>query len=210
MINWEAKVVGDTATPNVEALKAKLTLVRIQRAVGTECVRLTQDHLNRLGPNKRGWPSTEFYKGAAAGTTWDRTEEGIVVAIDNEEHPRAMRQRYYGGKIRMKDKLLAIPARQEFAASSPTEFTNLRFVQFHSGAKALVVGTGGVGRINSKTGNERAVKGAGARAAAVVAFWLKEEVDQKGDKSVVPSGEQYIQTAKDAVVALVAGKGGAA
>lgn len=197
-------IVENTATPAIQESLARASGRGIKRAVGTACVRLLQEHLHSLGPNKRGWPSSGFYAGAARGSGWDVTDEGIEIYCDNEAHPGAMRQRYHGGTIRMKDKMLAIPARQEFAARSPTEFTNLRLAIFSTGTMALVVGKGGVGRVNFATGREQNVSGAGARSESMVAYWLKEEVEQEGDKDVIPTEEQFAQTAIEACAEFMA------
>jgi hypothetical protein len=91
----------------------------------------------------------------------------------------------------MKDKMLTIPARQEFYGHSATEFTNLRLAVFKSGTLALVVGKKGVGRVDFATGREKNVRGAGARAQSMVAYWLKKEVTQNEDKSVIPEAQEY-------------------
>lgn len=196
-------VVLDEATPAILQSLRVTSPLNIKRAVGGACVRAVQMHLRALGPNKQGWPSTNFYEGAARGTTWNETPEGIALEIDNAARPGAMRQRYYGGTINAKDKLLAIPARAEFYGHSPTEFTNLQFVPFASGAMAFVIGQGGVGKVNFKTGREQNVKGAGARAQAMVAFWLVDHVDQDANPDVLPSMEKLTEVAMDSVVKLV-------
>lgn len=196
-------VMLDEATPAILQSLAVTSPRNIKRAVGTACVRAVQMHLRALGPNKQGWPTTGFYDGAARGTAWDESPEGIVLTIDNAARPGAMRQRYYGGSIDAKDKLLAIPARAEFYGHSPTEFTNLQFVPFPSGAMAFVIGKGGVGKVNFQTGREQNVKGAGVRSEAMVAFWLTDHVDQAADPDVLPSMEVLTETALNAVVELV-------
>lgn len=196
----EITTYNDQMTPALDALKRATMAARIKRIVGTAVTLEVQRHLNALPPNKRGWPSSGFYKDAARGTTWDETPDGVVIHVDVEGKPGAMRQRFHGGTIRMKDKLLAIPARAEFYGHSPTDFTNLRFAVFRSGAKALLVGGGGAGRVDFATGRERNVSGAGARAAGVVAYWLKESVEQEGDPSVLPSQERIAAVAVGAVM----------
>lgn len=193
----------DTATPRLQQLQVATSPDVVRRAVGGECVRLAQRHLIANGINKRGWPSAGFYTGAARGTSWDATPEGIKIYIDNEAKPGAMRQRYHGGTIKAKDRLLTIPAQAQFYGHSATEFTNLRFVKFKSGAMALIVNTRGAGRVNFATGREHNVSGAGARSAGMVAYWLKEEVTQQGDPSIIPTQDEFASAAIDAVVQLV-------
>lgn len=198
----------DRATPSVLGVQRALAEARVKRAVGTACALLTKNHLNALPPNKMGWPSTGFYKGAARGTAWEPTQEGIVIKIDNENAPGAMRQRFHGGTITKKDKMLTIPARAEFYGQKATDFTNLRLVVFHSGAKALVIGKGGVGIVDFGTGKEKSVKGAGARQAMMVAYWLRDSVTQKGNPGVIPSNSDFVSVAKEAVIKLLPHKNG--
>jgi hypothetical protein len=205
---FDIEVISDTATPALDSLQVKLSPNSIKRAVGRDCTLLVQDHLRSLGPNKRGWPSTGFYAGAAKGTSWDMVPEGIVIRVDNDNAPGAMRQRFHGGPIDAKDKLLTIPARAEFYGHRATEFDNLKFMMFRSGAKALVIREGGTGLVNFGTGRSRNVKGAGVRSAGMVAFWLVEHVDQDADPDVIPSEEALADTAIAAVIDLVESKGG--
>ena len=191
----------DGATPVLQAFRRAVRPAEVRRAVGTACTRLTQGHLRGLGPNKRGWPSTGFYAGAAVGTAWNPTPTGVQIEIDNAARPGAMRQRYYGGTINMKDKLLTIPAAAAFYGQKATDFDNLRFAIL-GGHKALVVGKGGTGKVDFATGRSRAVKGAGVRAAAMVAYWLRESVDQDPDEGVLPTAEEYAEAAIDSVVSL--------
>jgi len=209
-MNEDVQIIigGDTATPELTALAQSLQVDRIRRAVATSCVQLTKDYLNNLPPNRRGWPSTGFYHGAALGTTWESTPEGIAILIDNENAPGAMKFRFHGGTISMKDKLLTIPARAEFYGHRAGEFSNLRFVMFKSGAKALVIGTGGTDRLNAmtwKTGRGTRT-GTGARTAMMIAYWLVESVTQDGNPDVVPSQDAYKETAIQAVVELIASR----
>ena len=183
-----------------------MTAERIKRAVATSTVKLTKDYLNKLPPNKRGWISSGFYKDAAKGTTFDFTDTGVLIQIENENALGAMRFRYHGGTITAKNVAnLAIPAREEFYGHSPTEFNNLRFVMFASGAKALVIGKGGTERVNSNTwqSGRGTSKGTGARTAMMIAYWLVPSVTQQGNKNVIPSNDAYVDTAKQSIIELL-------
>jgi len=185
-------ILNDDATPMIENLRRLAEVDIMRERMADVCATMTATHIRALGPNKKGWPTTGFYTEVARnGVSHELREGGFAVLIDHPEKPGAMRQRFWGGPIRMKDKLLTIPARAEFYGHGATEFTNLRYVQFKSGARALVVGKGGVGRVDFATGMERSVRGAGARARAMVAYWLVEEVNQEGDEGVIPTNDQY-------------------
>jgi hypothetical protein len=195
------------APEELEKLRASLSRARVDRVVGTSITRLVQGHLNHLPPNKNGWPSTGFYRGAARGTGWDSSPNGVVIYIDNEAAPGAMRQRYNGGTIKAKDKLLTIPARAEFYGHRAGEFDNLKFVRFKSGVAALVVSKGGTGRVNFQTGRQRSISGVGVRSEAVVAYWLKDSVDQDADPDVLPTDQQMADTAVGSVAEFLEGGG---
>lgn len=197
----QVSVFKDTALPAIRKLAHQtLSKGNIFRAVGTACVQLTKDHLNSLGPNKQGWPSTGFYAGAARGTSWEQKGDGVSILVDNENAPGAMRQRFHGGTITAKDHLLTIPARAEFYGKKATSFTNLRLAVFKSGSMALVVGSGGTDVVNFKTGKSKGVRGA---RESMVAYWLKDSVYQAPDPGVMPTPDQYAEAALNAVVELV-------
>lgn len=189
--------IKDNSTKRLAQLETfmKGSLVEVKEEIGQEEQLLFAQHLTALPPNSRGWPSTGFYK--KTSVWYELTAATVLIKVDNESKPGAFRQRVYGGVIKAKNgKYLTIPARQEFANKRARDFTNLRFVSFASGAKALVIGQGGTGRLNFKTGRDQKVRGAGARSEAMVAYWLKESVSQEPDPSVVPTKEQVIDAAK--------------
>lgn len=184
-------ITKDTASAMLEGVSRIASHPEVKAEMARRCVELTSSHVSGLSPNKQGWPSTGFYKAVAENVKSEDRGDGFSVLVDHPEKHGAMKQRYYGGTIHMKDKLLTIPARQEFYGRKATDFTNLRFIMFASGAKALAVGTGGTGRVDFSTGIEHGVRGAGKKAVGVVAYWLKESVDQEGDKGVIPTEQQY-------------------
>ena len=199
MTDISITIPSDTATPALRKLSAIFSKgtpalrIDLMQDLGSTCVELSKRHVLENGTNKQGWPTTGFYKAVAqGGIDYEIVDDtSFVVMIDHPTKPGAMRQRYHGGDINAKDKLLTIPARAEFYGHSPTEFTNLRFVQFASGAMAFVIGKGGVGRVNFQTGTEHRVHGAGARQQAMVAYWLRDSVHQEPDASVVPDAQDY-------------------
>ena len=188
-------VLQDTGTKLVRNLIRIASIENVRIAAMLACVELTRNFIHRLPPNKRGWPSTQFWQGVQVSGS--PTPGGFELAIDNPERPGAFAFRHRcwvngTGTINMKDKLLTIPARSEFYGQKATNFTNLRFVMFRSGAKALVIGKGGVGRVDFATGMEHSVRGAGRRTAMMVAYWLVESVTQRGKYPVIPDRQDYI------------------
>ena len=203
-------VVEDTTN---EVLVGMMTLLRgrkLKGRAGYNLTRLVQGNLRSLPPNRQGWPSQGFYEGAARGTSYEVTEEGAVVSVDNPDAPGAIKFAYNKGNAGMititaNGKLLTVPARAEFYGHSAREFTNLKFIPFKSGAKALVIGTGGTSRLNTRTGDTYANrKGIGAKSAMMVAYWLVDHVDQKARPHVLPTPEAMQANVKNTVAAEIA------
>lgn len=202
--SFTVNILEDTTGPLLAGLSKIASHSETRLEMARRCVALTQGHVEGLGENKRGWPTTGFYKAVAKdGVASEQESYGFAITADHPIKPGAMRQRFHGGTINMKDKLLTIPARAEFYGHSPTEFTNLRFVLFASGAKALVIGKGGVGKVDFETGREKNVRGAGARAALMVAYWLKESVTQTGNANGMPKPQEYLDTCTNVLMKAV-------
>jgi hypothetical protein len=196
-------VTKDTASHGVAALVQALASNALRRHVGAAATVFTQAHLRSLSGNKMGWVSQDFYEKAARGTAFDTTPDGIRITVENEDAPGAMKHQYNKGeagqtRIDAVDKLLTIPAREEFYGHRAGEFDNLRFVQFASGAKALVIGKGGTNLVNFGTGKGSA-KGTGARTASMIAYWLSDSVTQTAKPEVLPTREQYLNVIRQAL-----------
>lgn len=191
-VAFTVKILKDEVTPAMEELSRFATSQTVKNRMAEACVRLTRSHLLANGTNKQNWPTTGFYPAVARdGVTATQTANGFDIAIDHPEKPGAMRQRFYGGVINMKDKLLTIPARQEFYGHGAREFSNLRFGMFRTtGTKFLYIAPGGTSRVSAKTGRTT-TKGTGARAAMMIAYWLKESVEQDADPDVIPTEDDY-------------------
>lgn len=184
-------VLKDTATPMLHDITLIASHPETRAEMARRCVELTSNHVAALGPNKQGWPSTGFYKAVAGNVKSVDSQGEFSVLVDHPQKRGSMRQRYHGGTIHMKDKLLTIPARQEFSGRKATDFSDLRFVMFASETKALVIGKKGAGLVNFATGKSSNPRGAGARERGMVAYWLKEEVTQDADHGVIPTEQQY-------------------
>lgn len=202
-INLSIDITKDTVTPETVKLVKALASSALRRHVGAAVLTMTQAHLRTLSGNAQGWPSTGFYKKAALGARMEATQDGARILLDNEDAPGALKHQYNQGQdgrttINMKDKLLTIPARSEFYGHSAGEFSNLRFVMFASGTKALVIGTGGAERVDFGGGRSN-TKGIGARTRSMVAYWLKESVEQDAKPEVLPTKETYLNACRMAI-----------
>lgn len=212
----DVTVTKDEASAAVRQLVEKLSLSRIQGVVGPDLRDLVADNFRSLPPNKNGWPGTGFYDAAARRTNWEPTQDGVKITADVPNAPGALKFRFNEGQpgtvtIRMKDKLLTIPASGKFYGRRATDIVGLRFVRFGlGGPMALVVGNEGSERVFGPTrfsGRKGGFKKLGVRSAGVVAFWLAESVDQAAQPEIVPTADEMIGTAKKALLRFI-GNGG--
>ena len=203
MNDLQINVTKDTASPAIAELMKALASSALRRHVGQAATMFTQSHLRHLLPNKQGWPSQGFYEGAARGTSWEATDDGVRIQVDNPEAPGAMKHQYNQGQagkthIDATDKLLTVPARAQFYGHRAGEFAGLKFGMFRSGAKFLYIQQGGSERVNFQTGKS-SNRGMGARSAMMIAFWLVPSVEQDAKPEVLPTREQYLNVIMQAL-----------
>jgi len=125
MIAYSVK--QDTATPDIQALLAKLAKpARLHRVMAESVITRLEAHFaeRAMEPNKRNWPTRRTWMKIRDATGLARANnDGATVAISSA----AMRQKYYGsevlGPITPKEGTrLALPATAAaYAAGSPRE-----------------------------------------------------------------------------------------
>jgi hypothetical protein len=196
-------VQKDTATPTMNRLRASLSPRRLAAAIGPACARLTQQHLRGLGTNKRGWPTTNFWARAAKATSWQTTQEGTVVSINQI----GVRQRFYGGAIApVKKSMLAIPISPVSYGHVPADFQNLFVLRTPKGVYLVQGGVTGGG---TKAAQGQVKRGMGGNAkhrknaALNFLFKLSPSVLQGPDPGVLPDVDQFRSVANKAVLAAV-------
>ena len=209
--NSSVRITRDDVSPALQRIVSGMSQAVRINAIGDACTKATQIWLGNRPTNKRGWPSQGFYKACAAGTDYRVEGSRAIISVDNEKAPGAIRHQFYGGRISAKDKKLTIPAGPQFYGKRAGDFTDLRLAVFgRGGPAALVVRDGGTGTVNFRTGKGRHVKGAGVRAVArahhsgreLVAFWLRDFVDQDAKPDVLPPDERYQEVAVAALEEL--------
>lgn len=150
-----------------------------------------KEHLFRLDDeraNELGGKRSHFYWNAAQSVRHEALVDGAVVTINK----LGLRQRWLGGVITAKNvKYLTIPARTEsYNVPAPLFPRPLKFVQFKSGAKALVVDDRKETETVDYAGNVKTVRGKRnkrIKTAGLVEYWLVPSVYQKPDETVLPS-----------------------
>jgi hypothetical protein len=136
--------------------------------------------LDRQRPNRLGGTRTHFYGQVRRSVQQPVLlgGDGVKVSIPHV----GIAQRYFGGKIEAKDDgWITVPASTETHGKSAREFDDLDFVLFRPDLAALVQ-------------REQSDLATGETTGDGVFYWLKKEVEQKEDKSVLPTDED-LQTA---------------
>jgi hypothetical protein len=200
------------------AKAAQLAPATLHREIAAPLVRFTKSHLLKVNadrPNILGGRRTNFYAGAARSTTWQADANAATITIEHQ----GFAQRLHGGTIRpVKAKNLAIPANAEAYGRSPRE-SRVPLVWALVGGKrpALVARENFMRTITKgkRAGKEVAdYSGKGTRGAFTVMYWLVKSVTQRADRSVLPTDQEYADTATAHLTRyldrLLARQGGAA
>ena len=196
------KVVSDDATPALRELMESLTPARFAGRVGPRLQELTETHLAALGPNSKGYPSTGFYEKFARNVRWLPQPNGVAVAILPaviNGRQVGLGLRVFGGTITPQTvDMLAIPISPVSYGHVPSDFPGLFLLKTAKGAYLVQRGD----QISEKTGRPlRAGRGMGGNAGRRIAadlvflFKLMASVTQAGDREVLPSDDELIETA---------------
>jgi hypothetical protein len=186
-----------SASPTLAAIAEKLTHRKpLHAAMGKRVEGELRAHFLQRNeePNKRGWPSQNFWSQVRRATAYQGADETAARVVISD--PR-IAQKIHGGTIRpVERKFLALAAIAEAYGHAPREFNFLHVVRFKgSGALALVEADRNfisVGK-QRKDGSRR-VKDKGQAQRGRVWFWLAKKVTQKADANALP-GEQHLQDA---------------
>lgn len=203
-------VEKDTATPEMEFIRANVTPHRLAAEIGPRMSRLVQRNFlakEREG-NKNKWPSTHFYARAAQATNWQEGFGFVIVSVNQI----GIRQRLEGGDINPGSgkKYLTIPAVADAYGKRAREFSNLQFAFAPNPDNpgtvrpALVEAQATnikIGKI--KKDGSRSITPTSTSTGRVAIFWLLGSVSQKPDPTVLPSDEQFSETFDQSVAALL-------
>ena len=187
----------DTASPALAALESMLTPGQIAASVGEAEAALFQDNFRKNGTNKNHWPTTGFWPRAAGTTSWQATDDGVTISVNQT----GVRQRFLGGPIQAKNghKYLTIPACAAAYGKTAGDFSNLKPVPYISNghlAFALVEADAVSTRRKNKSASSDLAGGG-------VYFWLVQSVNQAPDPTVLPDESEIRQTASDAIQSLI-------
>lgn len=198
--------VRDGASPYLIKKMDGLTPERLAAKVGPALQDLTRIHLGNLPRNSRGWPTTRFYENFVDKVQWLPHPLGVMIAIAPAIiHGRqvGLGLRVFGGTITAQTaESLVIAISPVSYGKVPSDFKDLFLLRTKKGAYLCQRGeqisaTGRVTRVKfGSNKNER------RRLAANLNFLFKligKSVDQEGDRTVLPSKEEYGTRAIDRI-----------
>jgi len=170
----------DRATQALEALGVNLGSARLADRAGTAVAVLVRGRLRKKPDNKKGWPSTGFWRDAANSVSHYPVEGGQVVSIAKI----GMRQRFFGGSIRpVNAQALTIPISPEAYGHTAADFPGAFLLKTKTGAYLV-----------------RYTNGRGRNALFDFLFKLSGGVDQPPDPSVLPSKDEMLAVANEAIL----------
>lgn len=204
-------VVIDGNFPNVGEMADEIQS-RVPEAAGLSTANTVRVHLEKknLQPNKRNWPKTGLYGKAANSVRHfvdgDKAEVHIGGSGGGPD-ATGIGQRYRGGTIRAKDKLLTIPARQEAYGKRAREFDNLTVAVWRNSSggftKALVEAEATTLKRSRRKGKTQ-FKDSG-RVGGLVVYWLVESVTQDPDPTVLPSESELSENLRTDIQEMISG-----
>lgn len=196
-------ILENTAYPAVKRLQGVVTPKRINTAIRDPLVSLVKRNYEKQPPTKSGGPSTGFWQDASKSTRGEVQADGVLITTDKI----GVRQQLLGGRIkagintsRITGKLtanLAIPATPLAHGKTPSDFPNLKYMQFGRGQDApkALVALGEVStQIAQKRGKLGGFKPVASNVGLIVMFWLVKEVTQAPHPGVIPSDEAFQTT----------------
>lgn len=191
--------IKDEVTGALARLREGLTPPQVNPTIGTAVKLVFQNHFRTLPENKTGFPTTNFWPGAARATTWQLIADGVTIVVSQE----GVAYQWKGGTINPSKTYLTIPATAEAYGHRAREF-NLKFAIVEVGGfhrPALVARRSVASMI--ATGHGKHVKHTGDQLGEVVFYWLVRQAHKAADPSVVPSEDEITAAATAAVDAKV-------
>lgn len=196
------QVISNTASTALQRQLQALTSKELAARVGPVCQALTEQHLAALKPNKKGWPSTGFYKKFVPNVRWEAVENGVAITILPVEvngRSVSLAQRRYGGPILpVKGRFLAYPISPLSYGKLPGDFPGLFVLRT---SKCLYLAQSlHLTRQRIGPGAPRGVRSQNrTRNTLQLLFRLAPGVLQLPDPSVLPTNEKYLNAVANAI-----------
>jgi hypothetical protein len=175
----------ERSRPALRQLQIDLKGRAVNIVMGSAVVTLLRRHFLALPPNKRGFPTTHFWRRAADATKFEATHDSVRISVNQT----GVRQRFLGGDINpVRAKFLTIPAIAETYGHRAGDFSGLKVVQ---GWFAVYTGRNATLALVPKDWKQLGFPG----DSTGVYFWLVKNVSQKPDPTVLPTDDEIGKTA---------------
>jgi hypothetical protein len=181
----------------VASLRSALAPARLNQVVGRAARNATVIHfreLNRDRPNWLGGARTNYYRGAAKGTSFTVLDDGALISIAQI----GIRSKYYGGRITAGKNInprtgrptvfLTIPVHPAAHGHRASEF-DLELVYNHNGVPVALATKGNRGVPLKQTKSGKITKRAIGQHGEIM-FVLKRSVMIKADPSILPAPDR--------------------
>jgi hypothetical protein len=200
-----------TAQAMMGEMERRIGLGRLHDQLGPRVTRLVQRNFRAIGPNKQGWPTTEFANRAADATSWGAgflsLDAGAVIVYTAM---LGVRQRLLGGDIKpVNAESLAYPAAPEANGKTPGEFSNLEFgfaLDPERGVMRPCLKETRATKVKigkAKKDGSRSVKAVAETTGIVAIFWLAKGVHQEPDPRWMPTDQEFGAAFDASVDALI-------
>jgi hypothetical protein len=192
MITQKLTITQDTVTPALRDLVKNVEPRKIAEKLDAPITLLVKGNFEKLPPNKQGFPTTNFWKGASRATGSQILNDGLLIYCAQI----GVRQRYQGGEIHpVNAKFLTIPARSEAYGKTAREFPNLVLVFRRIMGTVTAIGLAEAASTDvsfghkRKDGSQKVARG--EEHGGGIMFWLKKTVWQAANPDVLPSNEEF-------------------
>jgi hypothetical protein len=171
------------------AMRRLLTFMKgraANAAMGRAVVKLFRRHFLALPPNKRGLPTTHFWRRAAEATTFEATPDSVRIGVNQI----GVMQRFLGGDIDpVRGAFLTIPAIAQTYGHRAGDFNGLKVVR---GSFEMYTGRTVSWAL---VPNDWKRNPSNPGDSSGVFFWLIRHVTQKPDPTVLPAYDEIGKTA---------------
>lgn len=184
--------ITDTATPAVEVLLQRCSPRRLVSVIAPVLARLWRERLLSLGTNKKGWPTTHFWRRAANSLSVQVADDGVTLTVAQT----GVCQRWLGGPIStVKAGALTIPISPLSYGKTAADFPNLTLIRTPKGVYLVQL----PGASSTTRGARNKIRQSRIAGPPLFLFRLAQSVNQTGNPDVVPTNEEFAEAALAAI-----------
>jgi len=184
--------ITDAATPAVEVLLQRCSPRRLASVIAPALARLWRERLVSLATNKKGWPTTHFWRRAANSLSVQVADDHVKLTVTQT----GVSQRWLGGPIfTVRAGALTIPISPLSYGKTAADFPNLTLIRTPKGVYLVQLpgASSTVRGVRNKTRQSRIA------SPPLFLFRLAQSVNQTGNPDVVPTNAEFASAALTAI-----------